>query len=109
MIVTLPEGIKDSAELAQANGQAFGEKLSALLEEARPFEPSTTEDPPPRREESPPDPVSGGGAIHYTLRDPVEITNMEFDPGDLVLKTAISRRARRARGAASPVSARAVS
>ena len=34
MIVTLPEGIKDSAELAQANGQAFGEKLSALLEEA---------------------------------------------------------------------------
>ena len=35
MLVTLPKGIKDTAELAQANGQVFSEKLTELLKEAR--------------------------------------------------------------------------
>ena len=54
----MPEGIKDVAELAQANGQVFSEKLVELLKEARPFEPSTsttTEDPPTSDEDDPRD------------------------------------------------------
>ena len=102
MIADLPEGAKDIADLAQANGQVFSEQLSALLREARPFELPSSEAPPvndeddPRdysREQSessnsqnPPRDEEKNRGIHYTVRSPLEILGMQFEAGDLVLE-----------------------
>ena len=52
-MVDLPDGVKDTADFAQANGRTFVDALSALLERARPFE--LRQEPQPRDEDDPTD------------------------------------------------------
>jgi hypothetical protein len=46
--VDLPDGVKDIADFAQANGQAFVERLDTLLKEARPFGKADDDWPEPK-------------------------------------------------------------